>query len=92
MKIKSKDQIIKHFSSGNKSNQLIGVENEKFLFKKKNNKRAEYSDLLKIFNFFIEKFHWQSIKEDENIIGLKKNNKMIRWNQETRLNCLEVNY
>ncbi len=35
MKIKSKDQIIKHFSSGNKSNQLIGVENEKFLFKKK---------------------------------------------------------
>ena len=35
MKIKSKEQIIEHFTSGNKDNQFIGVENEKFLFKKK---------------------------------------------------------
>ena len=72
MKIKSKEQIIEHFFSGNKPNQLIGVENEKFLFKKKSNERAEYSDLLKVFNIFIQKFNWQPIKEDENIIGLKK--------------------
>ncbi len=71
MKIKSKEQIIEHFISGNKLSQFIGVENEKFLFKK-NNKRADYIDLLKIFNFFIQKFSWQPIKEDENIIGLKK--------------------
>ena len=77
MKIKSKEQIIEHFFSGNKPNQLIGVENEKFLFKKKGNERAEYSDLLKVFNIFIQKFNWQPIKEDENIIGLKKNGKMI---------------
>ena len=77
MKIKSKEQIIEHFFSGNKPNQLIGVENEKFLFKKKSNERAEYSDLLKVFNIFIQKFNWQPIKEDENIIGLKKNGKMI---------------
>ena len=77
MKIKSKEQIIQHFFSGNKDNQLIGVENEKFLFKKKSNERAEYSDLLKVFNIFIQKFNWQPIKEDENIIGLKKNGKMI---------------
>ena len=76
MKIKSKEQIIEHFISGNKLSQFIGVENEKFLFKK-NNKRADYIDLLKIFNFFIQKFSWQPIKEDENIIGLKKNGKMI---------------
>ena len=76
MKIKSKEQIIDHFISGNKLSQFIGVENEKFLFKK-NNKRADYIDLLKIFNFFIQKFSWQPIKEDENIIGLKKNGKMI---------------
>ncbi len=76
MKIKSKEQIIEHFISGNKLSQFIGVENEKFLFKK-NNKRADYLDLLKIFNFFIQKFSWQPIKEDENIIGLKKNGKMI---------------
>mgnify|MGYP005663819811 FL=1 len=53
MKIKSKQQIIEHFISGNKPDQFIGVENEKFLFKKKSNERADYSDLLKIFNFFI---------------------------------------
>ena len=35
MKIKSKQQIIEHFISGNKPDQFIGVENEKFLFKKK---------------------------------------------------------
>ena len=77
MKIKSKEQIINYFISGYKNEQLIGVENEKFLFKKNHNKRAEYSDLLKIFNIFIERFGWQPIKEDEHIIGLKKNEKAI---------------
>ena len=77
MKIKSKEQIINYFISGYKNEQLIGVENEKFLFKKNHNKRAEYSDLLKIFNIFIERFDWQPIKEDEHIIGLKKNEKAI---------------
>ncbi len=76
MKIKSKDQVIEHFISGGKSDQFIGVENEKFLFKK-NNQRADYSDLLKIFEFFILKFNWQAIEEEKNIIGLKKNGKMI---------------
>ena len=76
MKIKSKDQVIEHFISGSKSDQFIGVENEKFLFKK-NNQRADYSDLLKIFEFFILKFNWQAIEEEKNIIGLKKNGKMI---------------
>ena len=33
MKIESKEQIINYFISGNKNEQLIGVENEKFLFK-----------------------------------------------------------
>ena len=77
MKIKSKEQIINYFISGYKNEQFIGVENEKFLFKKNHYKRAEYSDLLKIFNIFIERFGWQPIKEDEHIIGLKKNEKAI---------------
>ena len=77
MKIKSKEQIINYFISGYKNEQFIGVENEKFLFKKNHYKRAEYSDLLKIFNIFIERFDWQPIKEDEHIIGLKKNEKAI---------------
>ena len=77
MKIESKEQIINYFISGNKNEQLIGVENEKFLFKTNSNKRAEYSDLLKIFTIFIDRFDWQPIKEDNNIIGLKKNGKAI---------------
>ena len=77
MKIESKEQIINYFISGNKNEQLIGVENEKFLFKRNSNKRAEYSDLLKIFTIFIDRFDWQPIKENNNIIGLKKNGKAI---------------
>ena len=77
MKIESKEQIINYFISGNKTEQLIGVENEKFLFKRNSNKRAEYSDLLKIFTIFIDRFDWQPIKEDNNIICLKKNGKAI---------------
>ena len=77
MKIESKEQIINYFISGNKNEQLIGVENEKFLFKTNSNKRAEYSDLLKIFTIFIDRFDWQPIKEDNNIVGLKKNGKAI---------------
>ena len=77
MKIESKEQIINYFISGNKNEQLIGVENEKFLFKTNSNKRAEYSDLLKIFTIFIDRFDWQPIKEDNNIIGLKKDGKAI---------------
>ena len=34
--------------------------------------KGQFSDLLKIFNFFTSKFNWEPIKEDENIIGLKK--------------------
>ena len=45
MKIKSKQQIIEHFISGNKPDQFIGVENEKFLFKKKSNETVSYTHL-----------------------------------------------
>ena len=79
MKIKSKQQIIEHFISGNKPDQFIGVENEKFLFKKKSNERADYSDLLKIFNFFISKFNYLVVnylifmKSVPNHMNFKKN-------------------
>ena len=42
MKIKSKQQIIEHFISGNKQDQFIGVENEKFLLEKDTSVRANY--------------------------------------------------
>ena len=40
MIIDNKDKIIKHFEEGEKSQQFIGVENEKFLFSKNFKQRA----------------------------------------------------
>ena len=77
MEINSKDQIINYFLSGAKKNVFIGVENEKFLFQEKNNVRATYSDIKKVFEIFKKKFEWEEVKEDENIVGLKIDGKSI---------------
>ena len=77
MEINSKDQIINYFLSGAKKNIFIGVENEKFLFQEKNNVRATYSDLKKVFEILIKKFQWKEVKENENIVGLKTDGKSI---------------
>ena len=77
MEINSKDQIINYFLSGAKKNVFIGVENEKFLFQEKNNVRATYSDIKKVFEILIKKFEWKEVKENENIVGLKIDGKSI---------------
>ena len=77
MEINSKDQIINYFLSGAKKNIFIGVENEKFLFQEKNNVRATYSDIKKVFEIFKKKFKWKEVKENENIVGLKTDGKSI---------------
>ena len=77
MEINSKDQIINYFLSGAKKNIFIGVENEKFLFQEKNNVRATYSDVKKVFEILIKKFEWKEVKENENIVGLKIDGKSI---------------
>ena len=77
MEINSKDQIINYFLSGAKKNIFIGVENEKFLFQEKNNVRATYSDIKKVFEILIKKFKWKEVKENENIVGLKTDGKSI---------------
>ena len=76
MKINLKDDLIKYFESGCKKNHLIGVENEKFLFDLKSNKRANY-DQIKNILIFLKKFGWKEINEDLNIIGLTKNGQSI---------------
>ena len=48
MKINSKEDIIKYFNSGCTNNLSIGVENEKFLFDIKSNKRANYDQVKNI--------------------------------------------
>ena len=77
MEINSKDQIINYFLSGAKKNVFIGVENEKFLFQEKNNVRATYSDIKKVFEIFKKNFEWEEVKENENIVGLKIDGKSI---------------
>ena len=77
MEINTKDQIINYFLSGAKKNVFIGVENEKFLFQEKNNVRATYLDVKKVFEIFIKKFEWKEVKENENIVGLKIDGKSI---------------
>ena len=77
MEINSKDQIINYFLDGAKKIFFIGVENEKFLFQEKNNVRATYSDVKKVFEILIKKFEWKEVKENENIVGLKIDGKSI---------------
>ncbi len=76
--IKTKSQIIDYFNSGikDKKNFKIGVEHEKFLFDKKNDKRIDYSKIKKMFSALLE-FGWNPIIEKQNIIGLNKNGKNI---------------
>ena len=76
--INSKEQIIQYFESGIKNSQnfKIGVEHEKFLFNKNNNKRIDYSKIKKMFKSLLE-FGWNPILEKGNIIGLNKGGRNI---------------
>ncbi len=74
----SKEQIIEYFKSGikDKKNFKIGIEHEKFLFNKNDNKRINYLKIKEMFNALME-FGWNPILEKDNIIGLNKKGKNI---------------
>ena len=76
--ITTKEQIVQYFESGAKDKKdfKIGIEHEKFLFDKKNNKRIDYVKIKKMFSALIE-FGWNPILEKGNIIGLNKAGKNI---------------
>ena len=76
--INSKEQIIEYFKSGIKKTKdfKIGIEHEKFLFNKKDNKRVNYLKIKEMFSALLE-FGWNPILEKENIIGLNKGGKNI---------------
>ena len=73
-----KEQIIKYFESGIKDSKdfKIGIEHEKFLFDQNKNKRANYKDVIKMFDKLSE-FGWKPVMEKKNIIGLQKEGKNI---------------
>ena len=76
--INSKEQIIEYFNSGIKQTKdfKIGIEHEKFLFNKTNNKRIDYPKIKKMFEALLE-FGWNPILEKKNIIALNKGGKNI---------------
>ena len=76
--IDTKDKIIEYFSSGikDKKNFKIGIEHEKFLFNKNNNKRVDYSKIREMF-LALQEFGWKPVFEKKNIIGLNKEGKNI---------------
>jgi len=76
--INSIGQIIEYFKSGIRDTKdfKIGIEHEKFLFNKKNNKRIDYSKIKEMFTALLE-FGWNPILEKGNIIGLNKGGKNI---------------
>ena len=76
--ITTKEQIIEYFKSGIKDqkNFKIGIEHEKFLFNKQDDKRINYSKVKQMFSALLE-FGWNPILEKDNIIGLNKGGKNI---------------
>jgi len=76
--IDTKEKIIEYFKSGIKDqkNFKIGIEHEKFLFNKNNNKRVDYFKIKEMFSALLE-FGWNPILEKKNIIGLNKGGKNI---------------
>ena len=78
MNSKSKNEFIEYFLKGIKpKNKLkIGVEQEKFLFERNNHKRINYEKLKKLFEN-LKKNSWSPIFENNNIVGLKRENQQI---------------
>ena len=76
--ITNKIQIIEYFKSGIKETKdfRIGIEHEKFLFNKIDDKRIDYSKVKEMFSALLE-FGWNPILEKENLIGLNKGGKSI---------------
>ena len=76
----SKENLISYFSDGEKQeeNFKIGTEHEKFLFNLESKKPVDFSEkgVRGIFNI-LKQNGWNEIKENDNIIGLKKENLSI---------------
>ena len=84
--IVSKEKIIEYFETGIKDtkNSKIGIEHEKFLFNKENNKRIDYPKIKEMFIALLE-FGWNPILEKGNVIGLNKSGKSITLETDNQI-------
>lgn len=77
IKTELRDLFLNHFVQGIKPQNhfKIGIEHEKFLFNAKN-QRVDYPLLEKLLKSLAEN-NWQEMRENNHLIGLKKDNKNI---------------
>ena len=75
----NKNLLVKIFSEGckEKINWKIGTEHEKFGFKKKSLEPINFEDIQQIFLKLSNKYNWEKVFEDSNLIALKKNKASI---------------
>ena len=75
----NKNLLVKIFSEGckEKIKWKIGTEHEKFGFKKKSLEPINFQDIQQIFLKLSNKYNWEKVFEDSNLIALKKNNASI---------------
>jgi len=69
----SRNDLVEYINKGcrPKSEWRIGTEHEKFAFRIKDRKRADYGDISNILSKLVENFDWMPIMEGEFIIGAK---------------------
>ena len=70
----SKNLLVQIFSQGckEKNKWKIGTEHEKFGFKKKSLEPINFQDIQQIFLKLSNKYNWEKVFEDSNLIALKK--------------------
>ena len=75
----NKNLLVKIFSEGckEKIKWKIGTEHEKFGFKKKSLEPINFQDIHQIFLKLSNKYNWEKVFEDSNLIALRKNNASI---------------
>ena len=75
----NKNLLVNIFSEGckEKIKWKIGTEHEKFGFKKKSLEPINFQDIQQIFLKLSNKYNWEKVFENSNLIALKKNNASI---------------
>ncbi len=75
----NKNDLISRFSDGCKPkvDWKIGTEHEKFGFKKKDLTPLTFEDIQNIFGDLIDNYSWSAVKENGNIVELRKNRASI---------------
>ncbi|KAL7183019.1 hypothetical protein ACSBR1_041667 [Camellia fascicularis] len=75
----TKEDLVAYLASGCKPKEKwrIGTEHEKFGFESETLRPMKYEQIAELLNGIAERFDWDKIMEDDNIIGLKQGKQSI---------------